>query len=210
MSLHQQQNLLQMIQRIKTEGFTKEIQSKFSKDELAFIAKILNEIEKTGRSDTLDGLWDHDYISRPVSIDEFLDDDYYLGKIGKDLYPTWRSELRHVFSPYSSVAEWIIKGSIGTGKTTIAVVGILYKIHCLLCLHSPQKFYGLVEGTPVVFGLFNIYKYLAQATAYQYLVTWMRDLSPYFRQFRVLGDDKKSKWKRFPLPLKLKRNASKS
>lgn len=175
----------QTIQQIKTKGFTPEVKSKFSKQELLAVQRILEEIEETGKSDTLEALWQSDFERKPVSIDEFLEDDYYLGKVGRDVYPKWRGDLRKVLDPYAPKIEWIIEGSIGSGKSYCAVLALLYKIYYLTCLIDPQKFFGLGSKTPIVFGFFNIFKYLAQATSYQYLTTWLRDMSPYFRSLRL-------------------------
>lgn len=184
-------NLLSTIQTIKSKGFTPELRSKFSDDELYVIESIVAEIDEHGSSDTLEALWTNDFKKKPASVEEFLTNDYYLGKVGSSLFSVWRKDLIHVLSPYNNISEWILKGSIGSGKTFAAVLGLVYKIYWLTCLVNPQKFYGLADNSPIVFGLFNIFKYLAQATSYKYLVTWLRDMSPYFKNFRDLADRKK-------------------
>lgn len=201
-------NLLQTIQRISEEGFTPEVKAKYSDDELYVLAKILDEIAEHGDSATLNALWASDFERRPVGIDEFLTNDYYLGKVGKDLYPVWRKDLRHVLSPYKPTVEWVIKGSIGSGKTFAAVIALIYKIYYLTCLKSPQRFYGLADGSAIVFGLFNIFKYLVQATSYQYLLTFLRDMSPYFRSMRQIDPRNKNKRERDKEVLNLPKNIS--
>src|SRR5690606_11299879 len=99
-------SLLTLLQTIKSKGFTPEITSKFSKAELRVIQKILEEYEEYGNSATLESLWSSDFEEKPVSIDEFLEDDYYLGRIGKDVFPVWRKDLRNVLSPLSPTVEW--------------------------------------------------------------------------------------------------------
>lgn len=176
--------LLQTISTIKQKGFTPEIRSLYSRDELYVVQKILEEIDEYGRSDTLDALYKNDFERKPVSVEEFLTDDYYLGRVGSSVYPVWRRDLNVVLSPLSEVGEWVIRGSIGAGKTYVAVIAIIYKIYYLLCLSNPQKFHGLATGSPIVFGLFNVFKYLASATSYKYLTTWLRDMSPFFSEVR--------------------------
>ena len=178
-------NLLKSIQKIQTDGLTPEVLATYSKSELQVVQGILAELAETGRSPTLDSLWEDDFEETPVTIDEFLDNEFYIGKVGKSIYPVWREDLSKVLSPYSSIIEFVLRGSIGSGKTTVAIAALLYKMYYILCLRNPQRFYGLADGSPIIFGLFNIYKYLAQATSYQYLITWMRDLSPYFRSMRI-------------------------
>lgn len=178
-------SLLKLVRLIQAKGFTDEVKSKFTKDELRAVRIVLDEVQEYGYSDTLNALWQQDFERQPVSIDEFLDDEYYLGKIGRSIYPIWRQELRKVLDPTSMINEWIITGSIGAGKTYVADAALLYKIYYTICLRNPQQFYGLGDGSPIVFGLFNIYKYLASATSFRYLVTWLRDMSPFFRSLRV-------------------------
>lgn len=177
-------NLITAIQTIKETGFSPAVRAKYSDDELYVIQKILEEYEEHGKSDTLEALYRNDFEQKPVSIDEFLTNDYYLGRVGRDIYPIWREDLREVLSPMNNIGEWVIQGSIGSGKTFVAVIANIYKIYYLLCLHNPQRFHGLAEGSPIVFGLFNVFKYLAGATSYQYMITWLRDMSPFFAEQR--------------------------
>jgi len=185
--------LLTTIQTIKARGFTPEITAKYSKEELNAILKILKEFEATGTSPTLDAIWGADFEERPVSIDEFVENDYYLGKIGKNLYPAWRQDLAEVCNPLSGKVEWILTGSIGSGKTYVALIALLYKVYYALCLKNPQRFFGLGDGSPIIFGLFNIFKYLVHATSYQYLITWLRDMSPYFKSLRIIDEKRRRK-----------------
>lgn len=151
-----------------------------SSDEQKLLSSILAELKSTGKSIILSSLWEQDFDIKPVTIDRFLDDDYYLGKIGRDIFPKWRGELRRVCDPKNEVCEWVLRGSVGSGKTSVAVISLLHRIQFLCCMKNPQKFYGLMEGSPIVFGLFNIYKYLAQDTSYKYFMNWVK-LSPFFQ-----------------------------
>lgn len=156
-------------------------------EERRYVESILKEVASTGESRILESLYLEDYERKPVSIDQFLDDDYYLGKVGVSVYPKWRGELRHIFSPSSPIVELLIRGAIGTGKTSIAVVCLLYKIYSLLCLKNPQKFYGLIANSPIVFGLFSVYKYLSQSAGFEYLKEWTR-VSKFFLEYQDKGE----------------------
>lgn len=155
------------------------ILSSLSPNESRVFKQVLSEISATGSSNTLEVLWNQDFKRKPVSIDQFLEDDYYLGKVGFSVFKIWRKELRTIFSSGEDIGEWIIRGTIGGGKSYVAVIALTYKIYNLLCLNDPQEYCGLASGTPIVFGLFNIYKYLAKATSYQYLVNFIKS-SPFF------------------------------
>lgn len=41
------------------------------------------------------------------------------------------------------------------GKTTIAVTGMAYLLHRLLCLKNPQEYYNLQGNSQIVFVFFN-------------------------------------------------------
>ena len=149
--------------------------------ERASFLTILRELVATGRSSTADVLWELDYDCRPVSIETFLNDADYLGDIGRRLYDPWRRELLHVLDPREGVTEWILTGAIGTGKTTAAVIALLYKLYRLSCLRDPQGHYDLVPGSPIVFGLFNLTLDLAHSVSYRKFVNIFR-ASPYFQR----------------------------
>jgi len=151
-----------------------------SDEERKIIEHILSELKTDGRSSTLQNLWEMDYERMPVSLEQFITDEYYLGSVGVDLYPLWKKELNHVHDPKNEICELVLRGSVGSGKTTAAVISLLYKIHQLICLANPQKHYRLMKGSPIVFGLFNIFKYLASDTSYKYFSTWTK-MSPFFR-----------------------------
>jgi intein/homing endonuclease len=163
-----------------------------SDEERSLVESVFNEIQLYGKSDLLSDLWFNDFECKPVDIDTFISDDYYMGKIGKDIYPKWIKELRIICDPTREISEYVIRGSVGSGKTTIAVLVLLYKIYYLCCLKDPQRFYGLMEKSPIVFGLFNIYKYLAQDTSYKYFVNWVK-LSPFFQDImrRAFADERR-------------------
>ncbi len=148
--------------------------------EKTFVIEVLTELRSSGESHSLNLLWELDYKCRPVTIKEFLEDPYYLGAVGPSLYPAWREVLEEVFSPGRRVWEFILSGSIGSGKTTVAVVALLYKIYTLSCLRDPQKFFEMAPGSPIVFGLYNVFKYKVRTTSFAYAAGFL-ELSPYFR-----------------------------
>ena len=80
---------------------------------------ILKSIINNGKSDELTNLYYDDYDEIPVSIEEFLTNDEYLGNYtnhGKDIYATWLEELKYVHNPLTFCDQWAITGSTGTGK----------------------------------------------------------------------------------------------
>lgn len=105
----------------------------------------------------LDALWEIDFERKPVSIEEFLKDPYYLGEeVGPSVYPLWREELAYVCHPQSQVVEWILTGSIGCGKTFVASLAEIYKgPYICSCLKDPQRYFGVSPGSEIVFGVFS-------------------------------------------------------
>jgi hypothetical protein len=89
--------------------------------ELALISKILCELRDSGDSPVLNMLYEVDYVKMPPTIEEFLDDDYYLGSVCRSdkendydgMFPRWRRAVSEVFAPNSSINQIILGGSIG-------------------------------------------------------------------------------------------------
>ncbi len=127
-----------------------------------------------------DTLWEMDYVRKPVDIETFVKDDYYFGRICKDLHPFWIRDLTEVFGAGRQISEWILTGGIGTGKTTIAMTALGYKLHCMSCLRDPASYYGLLPDSLIIFGIYSITKKQVADTGYFKLRGWI-DTSPYFR-----------------------------
>lgn len=138
------------------------------------------EISAFGYSPTVEDLWKIDYDQQPVPIREFIESDEYLGNVTRDLQESWKADLESIFSPESRVVTLILTGAIGTGKTTVAYISALYKLYCLSCLKDPAAFYGLLPGSRIVFGTFNITLHRTD-TGYEMVKYWS-DQSPYFQK----------------------------
>jgi len=74
------------------------------------------------------------YDGEIVDIDTFLDDKYYCGQTGRDLYPKWRSSLKELFA--GEYNEAIITGGTGSGK----------------CLSPETEFFNPVTNKRVTVG----------------------------------------------------------
>lgn len=133
-----------------------------------------------------DVLWEVDYHQKPVGIETFISDPYYLGGVleggatDEGLHENWVHDLCVVFAPGSQIAEWIMTGAIGVGKTTVASAAMAYKLYCLSCLRNPAKYYGLLADSLIVFGIYSITKRQVADTGY-FNVRGYLDTSPYFR-----------------------------
>lgn len=122
----------------------------------------------------IENLYQVDYDEIPVSIDEFLTNDRYLGKVFKNgslIYPFWRNQLHDIYhnNPDKSW-EICITGAIGLGKSTIASIALMYSLYRTLCLKDPQSFYNLTQNSPIVFGCLNLTIDLAYSGLYTMIV----------------------------------------
>lgn len=86
-----------------------------------------------------------DYAEIPVDIHTFLHEEQYLGAALYDkegrftLYPYWEDMLAKVFPTNidTNYHTAILTGGIGIGKSTVAVIGMIYALYRMLCLKDP-------------------------------------------------------------------------
>lgn len=75
----------------------------------------------------------------------------------------------------------VVHNCIGSGKTTISAIALMYLIYKTLCLKEPQKFYGLSSNSPIAFVVMNLTLELAYGGLYSLIVEAMK-LSPWFSE----------------------------
>ena len=135
-----------------------------SEQERTAVLEILNQITKTGSSSKLDNILNEDWDEIPVDIHTFLHDKRYLGNALYDneqrftIFPYWESKLEEIFpdnisTRYNTI---ILTGAIGLGKSTIAVICLLYLLYRLLCLKDPYLYYGLQPIDKITISFLNI------------------------------------------------------
>lgn len=135
-----------------------------TKEEREAVAEILGQISKAGTSEKLNELINADWDEIPVDIVTFMHDKKYLGNALYDqegrftVFPYWEEKLKEIFPDNYSVAynTLVFTGSIGIGKSTIAVICLLYLLHRLLCLKDPYLYYGLQPIDKISISLMNI------------------------------------------------------
>ena len=135
-----------------------------SEQERTAVLEILNQLTKTGSSSKLDNILNEDWDEIPVDIHTFLHDKRYLGNALYDnegrftIFPYWESKLEEIFpdnisTRYNTI---ILTGAIGLGKSTIAVICLLYLLYRLLCLKDPYLYYGLQPIDKITVSFINI------------------------------------------------------
>ena len=135
-----------------------------SEQERKVALEILKQYSEEGKSSIYDSLVYQDYQEIPVDITTFLHDKRYLGNALYDqegrftLFPYWEEKLKDIFpdnvtTKYNTI---IFTGAIGLGKSTIAVICLLYLLYRLLCLKDPYLYYGLQPIDKISISLMNI------------------------------------------------------
>ena len=124
----------------------------------------------------------------PVSIEEFLDSDQFMGATDLSLWPEVRKSIielnRDWFKgkSFGSYEEAVLMGATGVAKSTIAVVSSLYRVHILHCMSSPQVWYGLPSATPIVFAILAAKPRVMKNVLYGPMRTWVETM-PWFRRY---------------------------
>ena len=148
-------------------------------DGKAYLHQMLADLSR-GDTTSLKLLREVDYEGDIVSPREFIEGVDYLGQRTSDLHERWKEELQFVLDPRNQICAWYITGAIGTGKTTAAMIAYAYKLHQNTRLRDPAKFYGLLPGSEVVFGIYNIT--LSKADSGYELLKGYIDECPYFKK----------------------------
>ena len=119
-------------------------------------------------------------LRKVVPIETWLSEEFYSGPSASQLYPYWKQAIIKVFSSPVRINEVIITGSIGTGKSTVAVYMIAYKLYELSCYYPPQALYNLMNNSKILFAYFNINKEVAGQVGFSQLRDLI-DTIPYFQ-----------------------------
>jgi len=139
----------------------------------------------------LDYLYSLDYVQKPVSIRQFIEDPYYLGvatKGGQTVYEVWKDSLDEVFLDDSRYLA-VLTGAIGIGKTYTACIGMAYVMYLFLCLKDPWGFFSLGDSGKMAIAFFNLTKTLGSSRAYTQLQTFLTK-SPFFLEHGDLRNTK--------------------
>lgn len=133
--------------------------------------------------DALDGDMPEIYrTGRPfVSIEQFITDPYYMGKVGKALYPGNIPDLVDIFNPSKQYIEVILSGATSIGKTFMAAMAMTYMIALIGNYNDPHTWLGGSPASPLIMINMSISEKKAKEVVYTRVKT-MVDSSPYFRE----------------------------
>ena len=150
-----------------------------SKEERELALQILKEYAQDGESSILEDLKYSEFEEIPVDIMEFISNDYYLGRglyavdafTGErkcTVFPYWLEKLQEIF-PDNLTTRYntlILTGSIGLGKSFIAVLCQLYLLYRMMCLKDPYTYYGLQPIDKITFSMLNVTLEAAQGVGW--------------------------------------------
>ena len=128
----------------------------------------------------LDEAWSVDYLSTPVSVREFIFNDYFLGKSLKNsIYPIIVEDMEELYA--GNYLEVLLAGGTAWGKTRMANIGILYDIHCVGCLRNPAAAFGQIPNSTLAMVNVSARKQQAMRVFFGGLYGLMCN-SPYFKE----------------------------
>ena len=172
-----------------------------TEDEKKVALEILKQYSQSGSSDVYQDLVYQDYEEIPVDIETFLYNEYYLGKSlidaegRKTVYPYWVETLKKIFptnvdTAYNTLA---LTGSIGIGKSFMAVLCILYQLYRMMCLKDPYLHYGLQPIDKITFAFINITMDAAAGVGWQKCQELLQN-SPWFMKNGALSGSTNIVW----------------
>ena len=148
-------------------------------EEKALALEILKQYSQEGKSDILEDLQYSDFEEIPVDIMTFISEDRYLGRglyivdefTGErkcTVFPYWLEKLKEIFpdnltTRYNTI---VLTGSIGLGKSFIAVICQLYLLYRMMCLKDPYTYYGLQPIDKITFSMLNVTLEAAQGVGW--------------------------------------------
>lgn len=150
--------------------------------EQKILMQILQEMAQTGYSYTLEQVWLADFKEIPVSIDQFLDDPYYLGgtnDYGKNVYPFWRQTMRRIFNAGNRYNEIILSGATRLGKSSTCTTMMAYMLYRLMLYRDPHKYFQKKSVSKFTLGFANLTKELAMSVCYREFNDTLKQ-SPWF------------------------------
>ncbi len=156
-----------------------DILNNLSPEERQLALEILKEYSEEGQSAILEDLKYSDYEEIPVDIITFITEEKYLGKglwikdefTGErkcTVFPYWLNKLQEIF-PDNLTTRYntlILTGSIGLGKSFVAVLCQLYLLYRMLCLKDPYTYYGLQPIDKITFSMLNVTLEAAQGVGW--------------------------------------------
>ncbi len=140
---------------------------------------MLKEMSGQGDARILKHLDSFDYKGELVDMRTFVKDEHFLGKTCDVLYDKWLEDLDAIFE--NRYREIVFTGSIGSGKSFAASVGICRMLYELSMLKNPHRTFGIAPGSNISIVVFSVNAELAMKVAFENIVSKLQ-ASPYFQE----------------------------
>ena len=155
-----------------------------SKAEQQMLKQILSELANTGYSYTYEQLFLSDFTEVPVSIDQFICGENYLGptnNFGDSVYDFWKQMFRNVFNSGNRYNEILLSGATRIGKTSSAVTIMAYMLYRLMLYRNPHDYFHKKAISRFTLAFANLTKDLAEGVAFHEFNSTLK-ASPWFQR----------------------------
>jgi len=151
----------------------------------------LDAVQTFARTGDIDMLFSAcEWRRKVVPLDEFLFSNFYLGMDENEMYPSVLDACEALDGDY--FVEAVLKGCIGSGKTTIANIGLARGIYKISCMRHPQTSFGIQSKSSIVFTIQSVRFSTAKKAvfgefgAYIHHSAYFKNIYPY--DHRVLSE----------------------
>jgi hypothetical protein len=163
-------------------------------EERKMVELILKGLEDPkGGAALLNHISELEWKRKPVDMQTFVMDPYYLGNTCDNLYPKLMEDLTTLFE--GDYQEAIFTGAIGWGKTFTASIGVCRLLYELSCMRDPHRSFGIAANSNISIVCLSVNEVLATKVAYENIATKI-EASPYFQEHFPFEKTKKEL--RFP------------
>lgn len=87
-------------------------------------------------------------LPKEITIEDFINNPYYLGDTVKGIYPYWKEQLIRINKDDYRIA--VFDGAIGDGKTSIQLIQLLYDYCKLQLLDNPNEDLNIIGNIDLV------------------------------------------------------------
>ncbi|MBF0340077.1 MAG: hypothetical protein HQL95_03835 [Magnetococcales bacterium] len=120
------------------------------------------------------------WLHPPVGIRQFIEDPNFLGNAG-EVYPAIMEVLDELGS--GKYVEAVLTGSIGVGKTSLALWVTAYSLYQLSCMRDPHGEFDLARSSEITIIFQSITRELAKGVDYQRFRAMIERASYFQRHF---------------------------
>ena len=151
---------------------------------IAKLVKILSGDKKIGQiANVIDKIQikESEQIRPVVPVKEWINNDYYVGRDARKLYPYWKDLICDIFDNGQQYTTVVLTGGIGTGKSTCGLYILIRKLYELSCYKNIAGLFDMMANSFTAFLYFSLTKYQAERTGFGQMRSII-DGIPYFNE----------------------------